>query len=55
MKGEIRKDADIATPAAVLGAMWLGAMKMQIDQCLDADLAASIKLGFTAIINTIRA
>lgn len=54
-KGEIRKNVDIATPAAALGALWLGAMKMQIDQCLDADLSATIKLGFTAIINTIRA
>ena len=53
--GEIRKDNDIATTSAVLGSMWLGAMKMQIDQCLDADLSASIRLGFTAIINTIRA
>lgn len=54
MKGEIREDADITIIAAALGAMWLGAMKLQIDQCLDADLAASIKLGFTAMINTIR-
>lgn len=54
-KGEIRKNADIAAPAAALGALWLGAMKMQIDQCLDADLSATIKLGFTVIINTIRA
>jgi TetR/AcrR family acrAB operon transcriptional repressor len=54
-KDEIRKGADIATISAALGALWLGAMKMQIDQCLDADLSASIKLGFTAIINTIRA
>jgi AcrR family transcriptional regulator len=53
-KGEIRKGADIATISAALGALWLGAMKMQIDQCLEADLSASIKLGFTAIINTIR-
>lgn len=53
-KGEIRKGADIPTISAALGAMWLGAMKMQIDQCLDADLSASINLGFTAIINTIR-
>lgn len=55
LKGEIRKDADIAMSAATLGAMWLGAMKMQVDQCLDADFSASIKLGFSAIINTIRA
>lgn len=54
-KGEIRKSADIPTISAALGAMWLGAMKMQIDQCLDADLSASIKVGFTAIINSIRA
>lgn len=53
-EGEIRKDADIATPAAALGSMWLGAMKLQIDQHLDADLSASIKLGFNEIINTIR-
>jgi TetR/AcrR family acrAB operon transcriptional repressor len=54
-KGEIRKETDIAMISAALGAMWLGAMKLQIDQCLDADLFASIQLGFTAIINTIRA
>ena len=54
-KGEIRKGTDIATTSAALGALWLGAMKMQIDQCLDADLSASIKLGFTAILNTIKA
>lgn len=53
--GEVRSDADIAMAGAVLGATWLGLIKLQIDQCLDADLSASIKLGFTAILNTIRA
>ena len=54
-KGEIRKDANVAVTSATLGALWLGTIKMQIDHCLDVDLAASIRLGFTSVINAIRA
>ncbi len=54
-KGEIRPDVDVATATAVLGALWLGLMKLRIDQCLEADLSASIRLGFNAVIDAIRA
>jgi len=53
-KGEIRPEANLATVTAVLAAMWLGLMKLQIDQCLEADLSDAIRLGFSAVIDAIR-
>ena len=53
--GAIRPDADIVTAAASLGAMWLGVMKLQIDQCLEVDWSKAIILGFSAIIDAIKA
>lgn len=53
--GEVRPDADVATAAAVLGATWLGLMKLQIDQCLEIDLSKAIDVGFRMMINSIRA
>ena len=53
--GAIRPDADIVTAAATLGAMWLGVMKLQIDQCLEVDWSKAISLGFGAILDTIKA
>ena len=53
-KGEIRPDVDTVTVTAVLGALWLGLMKLQIDKCLEADLSASLRLGFNAVIDAIR-
>lgn len=54
-KGAIRPDADIATATAALGAMWLGVMKLRIDQCLEVDWSKAISLGFSAIIDIIKA
>lgn len=53
--GEVRARADVATVAAVLGATWLGLMKLQVDQCLEIDLAKAIRFGFAAVIDAIRA
>jgi len=53
--GEVRSDADIATTTAALGAMWLGLMKLKIDQCLEIDLSKAINFGFETVIDAIRA
>ncbi len=55
INGEVRPDADIATASAVLGATWLGLMKLQIDQCLEIDLEKAIHFGFGTVIAAIRA
>lgn len=54
-QGELRADADVATTTALLGALWLGAMKMQVDKSLEADLAKTIRQGFNAVIHAIKA
>jgi len=54
-KGAIRPDADIPTVTATLGAMWLGVMKLQIDQCLETASSKAIRLGFTAVLDSIKA
>jgi TetR/AcrR family acrAB operon transcriptional repressor len=54
-KGEVRPDTDIATTTAVLGAVWLGLLKLQIDRCLEIDLAKAIRSGFGAIIDAVKA
>ena len=54
-KGEVLPSADIATTTAVLGALWLGLMKLKIDQCLEIDLSKAISTGFTAVIDAVRA
>ena len=53
-KGHIRADADLACATMTLGALWLGAMKMQIDDCHAIDLSKTITLGFKAVIDSIR-
>ena len=53
-KGAIRPDADIHTATATLGAMWLGVMKLQIDQCLETDSSKAISLGFKAVLDSIK-
>lgn len=52
--GEVRAGTDVATTTAVLGAVWLGLMKLQIDQCLDIDLSKAIRFGFGAIIDAVK-
>jgi len=53
--GAIRPDADIVTATASLCALWLGVMKLQIDQCLEVDWSKAIRLGFSAILDTVKA
>ncbi|MEI7902687.1 MAG: TetR family transcriptional regulator [bacterium] len=53
--GEVRPDTDIATVTAVLGAVWLGLMKLQIDQCLELDFQKAIRFGFSTVLDAIRA
>ncbi len=54
-KNEVRADADLATTTATLGAMWLGIMKMTIDQCLEIDLTKAIRFGFGSVLDAIKA
>ena len=54
-KGEVRADADIVNASAVLGALWLGLMKFQFDQCMEMDLSRAVGLGFSSVIDAIRA
>jgi AcrR family transcriptional regulator len=54
-KGDIRADVDVPTVTLALGALWLGSMKMKIDQCQTTDLEKMVSLGFMAIIDSIRA
>jgi TetR/AcrR family acrAB operon transcriptional repressor len=54
-KGEVRSDADVVNVSAVLGAVWLGLMKFQFDQCMEMDLSRAVGLGFSAVIDAIRA
>ena len=49
-KGVVRSDADIRTTTAALAGLWLGVMKLQIDQGLEADWAEAIRIGFGAIL-----
>ena len=53
-QGHIRPSADLASATMALGALWLGAMKMQIDDCHVIDLSKTITLGFQAIVDSIR-
>lgn len=53
-KGEIRASADLDSVTMTLGTLWLGAMKMHIDDCHAMDLRKVITLGFKAIIDSIR-
>ncbi len=53
--GAVKPEADIATAGAVLSAMWLGLMKLKIDQCLEVDLPKAIDVGFRTVLDTIRA
>ncbi len=53
--GEVRADADIVNTTAVLGALWLGLMKLEIDQCLEMDYQKAIRFGFTTVVDAIRA
>lgn len=53
--GEVRTGTDVAATTSILGALWLGLMKLHIDQCLETDLSAAIRSGFAAVIDTIKA
>ena len=53
-QGKVRATADLASATMALGALWLGAMKMQIDDCHAIDLSKTITLGFKAIADSIR-
>jgi TetR/AcrR family acrAB operon transcriptional repressor len=52
--GDVRADADIVNVSAVLGALWLGLMKFQFDQCMEMDLSKAVGLGFSTVIDAIR-
>jgi TetR/AcrR family acrAB operon transcriptional repressor len=54
-KGEVRPDVDVLEVRDVLGAMWLGLIKLEVGKCLDVDLGAAVGFGFEAVIARIRA
>ena len=54
-KGEIRADVDVLKTRDVLGAMWLGLIKLEVGACLDVDLGAAVDFGFESVIARIRA
>ena len=54
-KGEVSADADIAAMSLVLGALWIGFMKLQVDQCIKMDFSKAIGLGFDTVISAIKA
>jgi TetR/AcrR family acrAB operon transcriptional repressor len=54
-QGVVRAEVDVPAVTAVLGSMWLGLLKSEMDQCLEMDLAQAVGFGFSAIGNAIRA
>lgn len=52
--GEVRPDADIVNAAVVLGALWLGLLKIRCDRCCDLDLSKAIGFGFGTVIDSMR-
>lgn len=54
-KGEVRRDVDVLEVRDVLGAMWLGLIKLEVGKCLDVDLGSAVDFGFESVIARIRA
>ncbi len=52
--GEVKKDVDVAMTTAILGAMWLGLIKVRTDQCLETDLVKTVAAGFDMVIASIQ-
>jgi len=50
----VHTNADISATTSILGALWLGLVKLHIDQCLETDLSVAIRSGFAAVIDTIK-
>ena len=53
--GEVKKNVDVAMTTAILGAMWLGLIKVRTDQCLETDLVQTVAAGFDMVITVIQA
>lgn len=54
-QGVVRPDVDLVAVRDVLGAMWLGLIKLEVGACLDADLGAAVDFGFESVFARIRA
>lgn len=54
-RGGVRPGIDVLAVRDVLGAMWLGLIKLDVGACLDTDLGAAVDLGFEAVFARIRA
>jgi len=54
-RGAVRPDMDLLVVKDVLGAMWLGLIKLEVGACLDADLGESLDFGFESVFARIRA
>jgi len=53
-QGVVRADVAVSTVTAVLGSLWLGLLKSEIDQCVEMDLAQAVGFGFNAICQSIQ-
>lgn len=54
-RGGLRPDVDVPEVRDVLGAMWLGLIKLDVGACLEADLGAAVDFGFESVFARIRA
>jgi len=54
-RGLVRADVAVPAVTAVLGSLWLGLIKSEIDQCVEMDLAQAVEFGFNAVFQAIQA
>lgn len=52
--GVIRPDADLVTVSSVLMVLWLGLLEHEISHCLETDLEKALRLGFQAVLNSVK-
>ncbi len=55
VRGVVRPDVDVLAVRDVLGAMWLGLIKLEVGACLDTDLGSAVDFGFESVFARIRA
>ncbi len=55
VKGEVRPSADVVEVRDVLGALWLGLIKLEVGKCLDVELGTAVDFGFESVLARIRA
>ena len=53
--GVIRANADLSVISVILFVLWIGLVEHSISNCLDTDIETAIRIGFYAILDTVRA